>query len=82
MISQLIHIGLFAVETFCSFTWLRHERYIYLFNNTIRFFKAQNESYHMTYAVKTVEHLFTRCGHERYTMMTEDQFFFHEINHD
>ena len=35
------------------------------------FFKAQNESYQMTYAVKTVENLFTWCGHERYPMMME-----------
>ena len=33
---------------------------------TDAFFKAQNESYQMTYAVKTVDHLFTWCGHERY----------------
>ena len=26
----------------------------------------------MTYAVKTVENLFTWCGHERYTMMKEN----------
>ena len=35
------------------------------------FFKAQNESYQMTYAVKTDENLFTLCGHERYPMMME-----------
>ena len=33
------------------------------------FFKAQNEAYQMTYAVKTVEYLFTLSGHERYLMM-------------
>ena len=32
------------------------------------FFKAQNESFKMTYAVKTVGNLFTWCGHERHTM--------------
>ena len=32
-------------------------------NSIITFFlKAQNQSYHMTYAVKTVENLFTWCG--------------------
>ena len=35
------------------------------------FFKALNESYQMTYAVKTVENLFTWCGHERYPTMTK-----------
>ena len=40
------------------------------------FFKAQNELYHMTYAVKTVENLFTGCGHERNTAMMETDFFF------
>ena len=35
------------------------------------FFEAQNESYQMTYAVKTLENLFTWCGHERYLMMME-----------
>ena len=35
------------------------------------FFKAQNESYQMTYAVKTVENVFTWWGHERYQMMME-----------
>ena len=34
-------------------------------------FKAQNESYQMTYAVKTLENLFTWCGHGRYLMMME-----------
>ena len=35
-------------------------------NSTINeFFLEQNESYQMTYAVKTVEKLFTWCGHER-----------------
>ena len=33
--------------------------------------KAQNKSYQMTYAVETVENLFTRCGHERYPKMME-----------
>ena len=35
------------------------------------FFRAQNESYAMTYAGKTVENLFTWCGHERYPMMVD-----------
>ena len=35
------------------------------------FLKAQNESYQMTYAVKIVENLFTRCAHERYSTMME-----------
>ena len=35
------------------------------------FFKAQNKSCPMTYAVKTVKKLFTWCGHERYPMMVE-----------
>ena len=35
------------------------------------FFYAQNQSYQMTYAVKTLENLFTWCGHERYLMMME-----------
>ena len=35
------------------------------------FFSKQNESYQMTYAVKTAENLFTWCGHERYPMMME-----------
>ena len=35
------------------------------------FFKAQNESYQMTYSVKTVENSSTWCGHERYLMMME-----------
>ena len=35
------------------------------------FFQAQNESYQMTYAVKTLKNLFTWCGHERYLMMME-----------
>ena len=43
------------------------------YTNSIRndFFKAQNESYQMTYAVKTLENLFTWCGDERYLMMME-----------
>ena len=32
----------------------------------MQFFIAQNESYQMTYAVKTTTKLFTWCGHERY----------------
>ena len=38
----------------------------------------------MTYAVKRVEHLFKGSGHERYTMIMENEndFYFHEINHD
>ena len=45
----------------------------YTYTNSIinDFLKAQNESYQMTYAVKTVENLFTWCGHERYLMMME-----------
>ena len=39
-------------------------------------FKAQNELYHMTFAVKTVENLFTGCGHERNTAIMETDFFF------
>ena len=35
------------------------------------FYKAQNEWYQKTYAVKRVENLFTWCGHERYLMMME-----------
>ena len=35
------------------------------------FFKALNECYQITYAVKTVENLFTWGGHERYKMMME-----------
>ena len=35
------------------------------------FFKAQYESYQMTYAVKTVENLFTWCGHDISPLMTE-----------
>ena len=35
------------------------------------FFNAQNESYHMTYAVKTMDNLLTWCGYERYPMMVE-----------
>ena len=35
------------------------------------FCKAQNESYQMTYAVKTVKNLFKWCGHERYPMIME-----------
>ena len=60
---------LFGVEPLvCSFSWFRHERYIYKFNYKRGFCKAQNESYHMTYAVKTVENLFTWCGHESVVM--------------
>ena len=33
--------------------------------------KSQNELYLMTYAVKSVEHLFTWCAHERYPMIIE-----------
>ena len=39
----------------------------YTNSNINTFFKAQNESYQMTYAVKKVENLFTWCGHERYS---------------
>ena len=35
------------------------------------FVLAQNVLYLMTYAVKTLENLFTWCGHERYLMMME-----------
>ena len=35
------------------------------------FFKAQNESYQMTYAVKTVDNLCTWYEHEIYPMMME-----------
>ena len=35
------------------------------------FFETQNESYQMTYAVKTEENVFTWCGHERYPVMME-----------
>ena len=35
------------------------------------FFKAQNESYQMTYTVKTVENVFTWCGHERFPLLIE-----------
>ena len=35
------------------------------------FFKAQNESYQMTYAVETVKKLFTWYGRERHSMMME-----------
>ena len=35
------------------------------------FFKAQNESYQMVYAVKTVENLFTLYEHEIYPIMME-----------
>ena len=35
------------------------------------FFKAQNESYQMTYSDKTVEKLFTWYEHEIYPMMIE-----------
>ena len=34
-------------------------------------FKALIESYQMAYAVKTLDNLFTCCGHERYLMMME-----------
>ena len=34
-------------------------------------FKAQNESYQMTYAVKTVENVFTWYEREIYPMMME-----------
>ena len=37
----------------------------------MNFFKAQNESYQMTYAVKRVENLFTWYEHEMYPMMME-----------
>ena len=51
-----------------------HILYTDTYTNSIRngaLFKAQNVSYHMTYAVKSVEHLFTWSGHERYPMMME-----------
>ena len=35
------------------------------------FFSSQNESYQMTYAVKTADNLFTWYGHERYPKMRE-----------
>ena len=35
------------------------------------FFKAQDESYQMTYAVKTLENLFTWYEHEIYPMIME-----------
>ena len=56
------HSVLFAVETLgTTFTWFSHERYIYKFNYKWQwrgYFKAQNESSQMTYAVKTVDNLF------------------------
>ena len=72
-----INIGLFAVETLWHYLhdWDMRDAYT---DSIIKygFLKAQNESYKMTYAVKTVHHLFTWCGHERYTMMIENDFFF------
>ena len=35
----------------------------------------------MTYAVKTVVNLFTCCGHERYTMMMENEIYIHNHSH-
>ena len=37
------------------------------------FFNTQNESYQMTYAVKTVENLFTWYGHEINPMIEINQ---------
>ena len=59
-------MGLFAVETFDESSFTRFDM-----RDTYTNTKAQNESYQMTYAVKTVENLFTLCGHERYLMVME-----------
>ena len=59
--------------------WFIHGLYMRdTYTNSIiqTFFYAESASYPMTIAVKTVETLFTRCGHERYTMMMENIFFF------
>ena len=74
MIWKRINIDLFAIETLeSSFTHLHGigMRDTYANSILIFFFKAQNESYQMTSAVKTVENLFAWCGHERYPMMME-----------
>ena len=66
-----------------------------IYTNSIikTFFKAQNELYHMTYAVKTVEHWFstwmslmsvelTWVRHDRhiYTKAIINEFFKHKMN--
>ena len=58
---------LFAVKIYCVHLHGLDIRDTYMYTNSIitTVFRAQNKSYHMTYAVKTVENLFTCCGHER-----------------